>query len=307
MEHRESLSPLDGSDAHRVNRLLSRYHGIGSQESGESSGLAEASKLQRAHSSTASRDEEAMRRMLGRVPDEQRSRLREVASVYLSGGRMMEPYYQDSLVTIYNAEWREVLPSLSGVDLVLADPPYGVDLNTEYRKAQRGNRTAANDYPPIYGDKEPFDPTPFLGYPGVILWGANYYADRLPPRGSWLVWDKRDGSGFNDQADAELAWVGGVSGTVPRLFAHRWNGMIKASEKDQRRVHPSQKPIALMGWCLSFFPKASLVFDPFMGSGPVPRACKDRGIHCVAVEKVERYCEIAAERCRQETLFGEVA
>jgi site-specific DNA-methyltransferase (adenine-specific)/modification methylase len=220
----------------------------------------------------------------------------------------MSPYYEDEFVTLYNADWRDVAASLSGVDLVLADPPYGVKLNTSYRASQRGALAGANDYPRIAGDDKPFDPSPFVNYPGVVLWGANYYADKLPPRGSWLVWDKRDGSGFNDQADAELAWVAGVSGTVPRLFAHRWNGMIKASEQDQRRVHPSQKPVALMGWCLSFFPDARLVFDPFCGSGPVPRACKDRGIRCIATELVEAYCERTAERLSQSVLdFGGAA
>lgn len=221
----------------------------------------------------------------------------------------MKPYYQDGFVTVYNADWRDVVPSIhASVDLVLADPPYGVSLNTEYRKASRSNLAASNDYPRIAGDDKPFDPAPFLGFPGVVLWGANYYADKLPPRGSWLVWDKRDGVGSNDQADAELAWVGGVSGTVPRLFAHRWMGMIKASEKDQRRLHPSQKPVALMAWCLSFFPEVRLVLDPFCGSGPVPRACKDRQIKCVAIELVEAYCERTAERCSQDVLdFGDVA
>jgi site-specific DNA-methyltransferase (adenine-specific)/modification methylase len=211
-------------------------------------------------------------------------------------------YYQDDFVTLYNCAWREIRELTQRVDLVLADPPYGVNLNTEYRAAQRGPLAGANDYPPIDGDDKPFDPSPFIDYPGVVLWGANYYADKLPPRGSWLVWDKRDGSGFNDQADAELAWVSGVTGTVPRLFAHRWNGMIKASERDQRRVHPSQKPVALMGWCLSFFPDARLVFDPFCGSGPVPRACKDRGIRCIACETVEAYCAVTAERLSQNVL-----
>lgn len=220
----------------------------------------------------------------------------------------MKPYYADDFVTLYHADWREVsLPS--GIDLVLADPPYGTSERTEFdRQKQRSNATKAYTYPRIEGDDKPFDPTPFLNYPGVILWGANYYADKLPPRGSWLVWDKRDGGTPDDGADAELAWVSGVSGTVPRLLRHKWRGMIKASERDQRRLHPSQKPVALMAWCLSFFPDTRLVFDPFCGSGPVPRACKDRGVRCIAVEKVEAYCERAAERCSQETLgLGDVA
>lgn len=213
----------------------------------------------------------------------------------------MKPYYTDDLVTIYHAKWEDVAQTLSGVDLVLADPPYGVSLGAD-SGGPRGNACRANVVSPIIGDDRPFDPAPFLSYPAVVLWGANYYADKLPPRGSWLIWDKRDGGTPDDGADAELAWVSGVSGTVPRLFHHKWRGMIKASEKDQRRLHPSQKPVALMGWCLSFFPESRLVFDPFMGSGPVARACKDRGIKYVGCELVEEYCARAADRCRQEVL-----
>lgn len=221
---------------------------------------------------------------------------------------MTQPFYQDDLVTIYHADWRDIAPSLRGVDLVLADPPYGIDIRTNYAYNQRGSLAGSSDYPRIAGDDKPFDPAPFIGYSGLVLWGANHFADRLPVSGSWLVWNKIDGltsireHGFNDGADCELAWMRGGNVTVPRIFGHRWAGMLKASEKDQRRVHPSQKPVALMGWCLSFFPDARLVFDPFMGSGPVARACKDRGIRYVGCELVRDYCERAAERCRQETL-----
>lgn len=220
----------------------------------------------------------------------------------------MTPYYADEFVTLYHGDWRDVVSEAAGADLVLADPPYGVSLRTGYAAAKRSKATASKDYAPIAGDDQPFDPSPFINFPGVVLWGANYYADKLPPRGSWLVWDKRDGGTPDDGADAELAWVSGVTGTVPRLFAHRWRGMIKASERDQRRVHPSQKPVALMGWCLSFFPDVRLVFDPFTGSGPVLRACKDRCIRVVAAELSEEYCEIAAARLSQSVFdFGGAA
>ena len=220
----------------------------------------------------------------------------------------MKPYYEQDGITIYHGDCREILPTIGPVDLVVADPPYGVSLNTSYKKSQRGVLAGANDYPPVHGDDQAFDPRHLLSYESAVLWGANYYADKLPARGSWLVWDKRDGVGFNDQADAELAWVRGVTGTVPRLFAHRWNGMIKASERDQRRLHPTQKPVALMSWCLGFFPKATAVVDPYCGSGPTLRAAKDRGLRAIGIEIEERYCEIAAQRLSQQVLdFGEAA
>ena len=212
-----------------------------------------------------------------------------------------KPFYEDGSVTIYHGDCRELLPEIEA-DVLVTDPPYGVNLNTAYRSARRGVLAGANDYAPIAGDDKPFDPAFLLGFDAAILWGANYYANRLPARGSWLIWDKREGSGFNDQADAELAWMNGVTGTVPRLFAHRWNGMIKASERDERRVHPTQKPVALMKWCIGFFPDAKVILDPFMGSGTTLRAAKDLGRKAIGIELEERYCEIAAERCAQEVL-----
>jgi site-specific DNA-methyltransferase (adenine-specific) len=222
----------------------------------------------------------------------------------------MRPYYQDDLVTIYHGDCRDVAPLVTP-DLVLADPPYGVSARTDNATQQRGGLTASRDYAPVHGDDQPFNPAPFLGYPNVVLWGANHYADRLPTSPAWFVWDKLAGltskrdAGFNDNAECELAWTN-LDGTA-RIFSHRWLGMLKASERNISRVHPTQKPVALMSWCLSFFPDARLVFDPFMGSGPVPRACKDRGVRCVAAELVEEYCERAAERCRQEVLALGVA
>lgn len=212
----------------------------------------------------------------------------------------MTPYYQDDLVTIYHGDCREMLCDIEA-NVVVTDPPYGVNLDTSYRKAKRGRLAGATDYPPIHGDDRAFDPTLFLGYSGVVLWGANYYADRLPASGQWLVWDKRDGVGFNDQADCELAWTSGTGGTVPRIISHRWNGMLKASERDQRRVHPTQKPVALMRWCLGFMPPGTIL-DPFMGGGSTLVAAKDLGRKAIGIEIEERYCEIAAQRCSQEVL-----
>jgi site-specific DNA-methyltransferase (adenine-specific) len=215
----------------------------------------------------------------------------------------MKPYFQDDAVTIFHGDCRDILPLLDPVDLVLTDPPYGVSLNTNYAKASRGPLSGAHDYPPVFGDEKPFDPSPLLAFPHIILWGANYYADKLPAQGQWLVWDKRDGIALNDQADCELAWTRGTKGTVPRIYRHLWNGMLKDSERDQRRVHPTQKPISLMLWCLGFFPNAHTILDPFMGSGTTLRAAKDLGRKAIGIEIEERYCEIAAKRMAQGVLL----
>ena len=215
----------------------------------------------------------------------------------------MKPYYEHGGITIYHGDCRDILPSLEPVDLVLTDPPYGVNLGTDYASRGMSKLAANRDFPKVQGDDEPFDPRFLLAYPNIIMWGANYYASKLPDRGQWLIWDKRCGVVEIDQADCEMAWTTGTNGTVPRIFRHLWHGMLRDSERDQRRQHPTQKPIALMTWCLSFFPEAQAILDPFMGSGTTLRAAKDLGRKAIGIEIEERYCEIAANRLRQEVLL----
>jgi len=214
------------------------------------------------------------------------------------------PYYERNGITVYCGDCREILPQLDthGLPLLSTDPPYGVNLDTNYKSNQRGPLAGCNDYLPVHGDDKPFDPTFLLGFDRICLWGANYYADKLPPQGKWLVWDKRDGIAINDQADCELAWCKGASGNVPRIFRHLWNGMLKDSERDQRRVHPTQKPIALMKWCIGQFYAFPVVIDPFMGAGSTLLAAKELGHKCIGIEIEEKYCAIAVKRLAQEVM-----
>jgi site-specific DNA-methyltransferase (adenine-specific) len=221
------------------------------------------------------------------------------------------PYYQDDFATIYHGDCREVLPSLL-FEVIVTDPPYGVSEPGDRRSRGRGNAAECNDFPDVYGDDKPFDPQWLLdfGRP-TVLFGANHFCERVPSASRWLVWDKLDGLqgsrdiGFNDNADAELAWTN-LGGPV-RLFGHRWKGMLKSSERGHRRVHPTQKPVPLMSWVLRQCPEGR-VADPFMGSGTTLRAAKDLGRHSIGIEIEERYCEIAAKRLAQEVLdFGGVA
>lgn len=222
----------------------------------------------------------------------------------------MTPYYADGLVTIWHGDCREVLPTLEP-GLILADPPYGVNERTARNKAGRGSPNGyalmpARDFAPIHGDDEPFDPTHLLAYPRLILWGANHYADRLPPSPSWIVWDKLDrltskrDVGFNDNGDAELAWSN-LGGPV-RLIPHRWMGLIRETEKE-RHLHPTQKPVAVMSALIRGFAReGETIIAPYMGSGPELVAAKALGRRSVGIEIDERYCEVAATRCRQEVL-----
>lgn len=219
----------------------------------------------------------------------------------------MKPYYERDGIVIYHGDCREILPTLdaSSVDLVLTDPPYGISLDTANRRRKRGLLAPSNDYAPVFMDDEPFDPTPLLHFRRLILFGANHYATRLPESASWLVWDKNAGLhsnraiGFNDNADAELIWTN-LGGPV-RVLKHRWNGMMKATEQAEARLHPTQKPVALIRHLIDLYARG-LILDPYMGSGSTLRAAMDLNRQAIGIEIEERYCEIAAKRLQQQVL-----
>lgn len=205
----------------------------------------------------------------------------------------VNPYYEENGITIYHDDCRQVLPSLPKVDLLLTDPPYGIAVNTDYSRFPKGG----DRHKPVHADDEPFDPSPFLRFKEVILWGANNYANKLPSGGGWLVWQKQlNSSQF--MSDCELAWF--KNSRMIRCFDYAKNEGEYPSDT-RPRFHPTEKSVLLMKWCLSFT-KSPLVLDPFMGSGTTLRAAKDLGRKAIGIEIEEKYCEIAANRLRQEVL-----
>lgn len=214
----------------------------------------------------------------------------------------MTPYLQRNGITIYNANCADVLPSLGRFDLALTDPPYGIG-ETSDKQASRGKLANVRDYGTHDWDLRP--PSPVLirsiidAAKHTILWGGNYFD--VPPSSCWLVWDK-DNSG-SDFADCELAWTS-LSRAV-RKFRWRWNGMLqeRRGRHHEARVHPTQKPLALMRWCLGLCPAAQTVLDPFMGSGTTLVAAQLEGRSAVGIDMCEQYCEAAAKRLEQQVLF----
>lgn len=216
----------------------------------------------------------------------------------------MTPYYERDGIVIYHGDCRDILPALGTFDLVLTDPPYGMRNNSDYTRFTQGAASTGTrsrrKHAPIAGDFEPFDPTPLLAHPAVILWGWNHFAARLPV-GSTLVWIKRNDPAFGSfLSDAELAWKKGGHGVYCRRDLSERGGPNVKGQPSPWRHHPNQKPVSLMTWCLGFFPDAARVVDPYMGSGPVALACRDAGRSYVGIEIDERYCEVAARRLEQE-------
>ena len=205
--------------------------------------------------------------------------------------------------TLYLGDCRDILQTLQPPDAVIADPPYGMGYRSSYNSSRKGIGASMirkdGNFKPIKGDFTPFDPTHLvaLGVP-TILWGANYYANMLPPSGCWLVWDKLAGkTPTPSSADVELAWTNVRSPS--RMFTHLWRGIIRAGEENVangRKLHPNQKPVALMDWCLGFVPSAKRITDPYMGSGSLGVACLRRSLEYVGIDNDPQHFETACRR-----------
>jgi DNA modification methylase len=199
-----------------------------------------------------------------------------------------KPYYKDDFVTIYHGDCREIVPLLGRFDLLLTDPPYGIGFAARPTDYQR----ASGMKPSTWDDSAP-DVLPLLkSADAQCIWGGNYFG--LPVSRGWLAWCKPDAP--PSMGNLELAWT-----SEDRNSKHFFWSI--AATNGERLGHPTQKPLALIGWCLSLWLDAQTVLDPFAGSGTTGRAAKDLGRKCTLIEREERYCEIAAKRMRQEVLL----
>lgn len=229
---------------------------------------------------------------------------------------------------LWHGDCRELRPTLQPVDAVISDPPYGQKLKTNIAYAsgtkkrmvpQRGGgslEVSPQVWPDtIHGDDEPFDPAPWLALaPRVLLWGAHKFHDRLPDGGTWLVWDKVPTGKVRDQGDGEAAWLN-VPGAM-RIYRLLWDGLCVGDAAraevtaGQQRVHPTQKPVALMEWCIlqAKVAQDATILDPYMGAGSTGIAAVKMGRRFVGIEIERKYFDTACERIAaaqaQERLFA---
>ena len=205
----------------------------------------------------------------------------------------MQPTWEQGDVQLYLGDCLEVLPTLGSVDAVITDPPYGMDYDASHKKYKNGIARQS-----VIGDAGPFDPSHLLRFGRLIIWGANCFASRLPDSPVWLAWVKTTRNRARvRQADFEMAWTRGCINR-PQAFRHLWIGAFKDSESGIRNVHSTQKPIALMEWCLEIakIPPGATVLDPYMGSGTTGVACVKTGRRFIGIEIDPGYFEIAVKR-----------
>lgn len=217
-------------------------------------------------------------------------------------------------VTLYLGDCREILPTLGNIDAVVTDPPYGMDFDTDSTRFSGGKygdarlRGQGRSDRVIQGDDEPFDPTPWIGFEDVILWGSNHFASRLPV-GTTLVWLKRYPEHYGTfLSDAEVAWQRGGVG-VYCLQAQdsigRRRQEFTGSAFGDATAHPFQKPLALMRWCLERV-QGQTILDPFMGSGTTGVAAVQLGRKFIGIEIEPKYFDIACKRIEKALAQGDM-
>ena len=209
----------------------------------------------------------------------------------------------------------------NSIDLVLTDPPYGVDIvktdkvggdkpfGSQKGKVKFGEKGKnkilnCNSYIPIKGDdttetaQENYHACKSLGIENYILFGGNYFTDFLEPKACWLVWDKENTGNF---ADVELAWTSFNKGA--KLYKWLWNGLCRKGDRASegaKRIHPTQKPVGLMGNILKDFSgENDKILDCFGGSGSTLIACEQTNRQCYMMEYEPHYIDVIIDRWEQ--------
>ncbi|MBC7149064.1 MAG: site-specific DNA-methyltransferase [Rhizobium sp.] len=192
--------------------------------------------------------------------------------------------------TLYNGDCMEAMAGLDKVDAVVTDPPYGIGYTGNGGK---GWANYGAEWDAERPGAELFDRIREISK-HQIIWGGNYFTDYLPPTMQWLVWDKGQ-RGFS-LADGEFAWSS--QNKAARIFTYSRGAALQDGKE-----HPTQKPVALMAWCLDFVKDAKTVLDPFMGSGTTGVACVKAGRSFIGIEREPSYFDIACRRI--ETAYSQ--
>jgi len=200
--------------------------------------------------------------------------------------------------TLYEGDCELILPALDKVDLCLTDPPFGIKRDgkpqsTSSHGGHKGYEFKGWDQKPPGADVFALV---FASADCQIIWGANYYPQHLPPSMGWLFWDK--GQRIS-QSDGELAFTNMQKAL--RVFT-----LNRVAIAQDGAVHPTQKPLALIKWCIEQAGNPESILDPFMGSGTTGVAAVQMGRKFIGIEREPKYFAIAVKRIEQAYAQGQL-
>lgn len=204
-------------------------------------------------------------------------------------------------VILHKGDCLEFLQTLTdkSVDLIVTDPPYGkrADKGTNGFGSSK-NRRYSGGWDSKRPDRKVFEEM-FRVSKNVIIFGANYFCDMLPPSNHWIFWDKKGDISFkNPFADGELIYTNFTKPVKKIVF--RQQGFI--SDSKDTRYHPTQKPSELMQTIVEAYSnEGDVILDCFMGSGSTGIACVKSGRKFIGVEIDDDYFDIASRRLNDLT------
>ena len=231
----------------------------------------------------------------------------------------------------------DILIDKDKIDLILTDPPYGINIVNTNGKIEGGKPdnqgivgysapvhfkervrdltgtvetpgvVQAKRYKPILNDDKPYDPTILLELNvDSIIWGANNFASKLPDSPKWLVWYKKpmDKANNNNFSDVELAWTN-IKGKMCKLYPYLWSGLLREGNRKmelKERVHPTQKPVGLLINILNDYSDINNnILDLYGGSGSTLIACEETNRNCYMMELDPYYCQVIINRWEEFT------
>lgn len=247
-------------------------------------------------------------------------------------------YYSDESCAIACSDCREILPSLPKVDLVLTDPPYGITA-CAWDSVIPLEQMWANLHSIAFGAivlfaSQPFTSALVMSNPAAFkhewIWaknaGSNFAnLDYCPMKEheSILVFssgaltfnpqmEDRKGGGLERSryaySPSNTGKREGLGGFTMSHAKHngqnpeRFPSSVQRFNRE-RGLHPNQKPLGLLNYLIRTYSNTTdLILDFTCGSGTTLLAAKDLGRKAIGIEIEERYCEIAANRLRQEVL-----
>lgn len=200
--------------------------------------------------------------------------------------------------TLYLGDCMDILPTLPRVDACITDPPYGMQRDgkppsTSSHGGHKGYEFMGWDSDAPTG--EVFKAI-FSASDEQIIWGGNFFPQHLPASMGWLFWDK--GQRIS-QSDGELAFTSMQKAL--RVFT-----LNRAAIAQDGAEHPTQKPLALMKWCIEQAGNPETILDPFMGSGTTGVAAIQMGRKFIGIEREPKYFDIACKRIEAAAAQGDM-
>ena len=196
------------------------------------------------------------------------------------------------------------------MDALYTDPPYGMDVDTDYANIHTSRSTKAlgggkqrnhTNYEKVIADDKDFDASLFeeLDIKEQFLWGADYYVNTIPNYGrggSWIVWDKKPKGDMNKAIgnQFELCWSKVKHKRL--VFDYTYSGAYGMKPNDGNRVHPTQKPVDLIAQMFEQWNLGDNILDLFLGSGSTLIACEQTDRTCYGMELDEKYLDVIRKR-----------